>query len=127
LSIKQNLQHALRLFEVFAFRVYRLESKRANVGQVRFFRLGFELFRGETTPETISKEVRQTALAYSPDRSFFDRFKPLAANDFYHWSGIRYFLFEYEDHLGHEPPSVSIPTLGYRTGVMRKACCGSPL
>jgi Protein of unknown function DUF262 len=92
---------ALRLFEVFAFRVYRLERKRANVGQVRFFRLGFELFRGETTLEKISKEVRQTALAYSPDRSFFDRFKPLAENDFYHWSGIRYFLFEYEDHLGY--------------------------
>lgn len=90
---------ALKLFETFAFRVYRWEGRRADAGQTRLFRLGFDLYHKKTTFEEISKEVRQLGLAYCPNRTFEDGFDPADDNNFYVWQGIRYLLYEYEEHL----------------------------
>ncbi len=90
---------ALKLFEVFAFRVYRWEGRRADAGQTRLFRLGHDLFWSRTTWADISKEARQIALAYCPDKNFRDGFQPGDNNNFYGWPGLRYLLYEYEEAL----------------------------
>jgi hypothetical protein len=87
---------ALRLFETYAFRVFRWAEKRANAGQTRLLRLGYEIYHGQTTVNALSKEVRQKTLYYCPDSEFRDGFEPSETNNFYHWGGIRYFLYEYE-------------------------------
>lgn len=93
--------NALKLFEVFAFRVYRWAGRRADAGQTRLFRLGYDLHHEATTLDALSREVRQMALAYCPDKSFEEGFIPADDNTFYLWSGIRYLLYEYEEHLAH--------------------------
>ena len=90
---------ALQLFEVFAFRVYRWAGRRADAGQTRLFRLGFDLYHRTTHLPDVSREVRQMGLLYSPDRAFREGFEAADDNSFYLWSGIRYFLYEYEEYL----------------------------
>lgn len=91
----------LKLCELYAFRVYRWEGCRTTAGQTKLIRLGYDLYRKNTTLPDISKMMRQMALSYSSDKSFRAGFEPSAENEhnFYYWSGIRYFLFEYEEHL----------------------------
>jgi len=90
---------ALKLCELYAFRVYRWGSKRADAGQTRLFRLGYELFHKETTLKQISKEMRRIAVGYYPDHVFEQDFQPSPEQNFYLWPGLRYFLYEYEEHL----------------------------
>ncbi len=90
---------ALRLCELYAFRVYRWGSRRADAGQTRLFRLGFDLFHRNTTLAEISREMRAMTLAYCPDRAFEEGFEAADDNNFYAWPGLRYFLYEYEEHL----------------------------
>lgn len=91
----------LKLCELYAFRVYRWEGRRADAGLTKLIRLGYELYHKNTTLTDISKVIRQMALSYSSDKSFRGWFEPSedGDHDFYHWSGIRYFLYEYEEHL----------------------------
>lgn len=90
---------ALRVFETYAFRVFRWAEKRSNAGQTRLLRLGYEIYHGQTTVAALSQEVRQKALYYCPDSVFSDGFAPSETNNFYWWGGIRYFLYEYEIEL----------------------------
>lgn len=91
--------HVLQIFETYAFRVFRWAEKRANAGMTRLYRLGYEIYHGSTTIEALSKEVRWKTLYYCPDAEFEAGFEPSDTNNYYAWSGIRYFLYEYELHL----------------------------
>ncbi|MEI8315106.1 MAG: HNH endonuclease family protein [Verrucomicrobiota bacterium] len=61
----------------------------------------YDLYHKTTTLPDISKIMRQMALSYSSDKNFKAGFEPSAEDEdnFYYWSGIRYFLYEYEEHL----------------------------
>jgi len=91
----------LKLCELYAFRVYRWESKRADTGLTRLIRLGYDFYHRSISLTEISKTVRQMALSYSTDKSFKQGFMPSEDEDynFYHWPGLRYFLYEYEEDL----------------------------
>lgn len=93
---------ALMLCELFAFRVYRWGGRRADAGQNRLFRLGYDLFHGTASLEEMSKTVRRRALRYSPDSVFREEFNAHEENSFYGWPGLRYFLYEYELHLADD-------------------------
>jgi hypothetical protein len=75
----------LQLFEVFAFRVYRWAGRRADAGQTRLFRLGFDLYHRTAHLPDVSREVRQMGLLYSPDRAFREGFEAADDNSFYLW------------------------------------------
>ncbi len=93
---------ALKDFEIYAFRVFRWAEKRANAGQTRLFRLGYEIYHQQTTLDALSAEVREKTLYYCPDTEFAEGFVPSETNNFYWWGGIRYFLYEYELELARD-------------------------
>jgi hypothetical protein len=85
----------------FVFTVGRLSRSRADTGDSEFYRLAGELYRGEKTlPEATDIVGGRTAKNFSADKAI-GRMRELFqdGNGFYSWDGLRYFLFEYEQHL----------------------------
>ena len=87
----------LDLCERFAFRVYRWLERPAYTGQSRVFRLGYELYHGQPLAEVLNA-LRGAILYYCPDQRFAGDFEPLDL-DWYRWPGLKYMLYEYEQHL----------------------------
>jgi hypothetical protein len=102
----QKYLELVRLCEVFAFRVYRWLGYRSNKGQSSLFRLGRHLFgNGPPQKEVLLLDqvmitLRGLLLYYCPNHAFVDQFKiDERHNDWYRWFGLKYFLYEYEEHL----------------------------
>lgn len=90
----------VRLCEGFAFRVYRLLERRADAGQGDLFRIGYQLHRGVTSSDYDDAlvDMRLTLLRFSPDSWFRTALRRDHYN-WYEWAGLKYFLYEYEEHL----------------------------
>ncbi len=85
----------------FVFAIGRLNSSRSDTGDSEFYRLAGQLYRGEKTLTEATEIVQAlTAKNFSPEKArgrMRERFQD--AEGFYRWDGLRYFLFEYEQHL----------------------------
>jgi len=103
LRYPENGDHYLelvKLCEVFAFRVYRLTGHRSNAGQARLFRIGHELYHGKIEFDGVLEAIRVLLLHYCPTSHFQAIFGPPDRDDpWYRWPGLKYFLYEYEEHL----------------------------
>ncbi len=89
-----------RACEVFAFRVYRLLERRANTGESTLRRLAYQMYAEGRSFEDVIGDLRGTLLYYCPDREFEQAFElDEIENDWYRWTGLKYFLYEYELHL----------------------------
>jgi hypothetical protein len=91
---------ALDLCEVFVFRVYRWMGKRSNTGRSRVLRIAHRLFHDQRVDEALD-DLRQAILYYCPNQRFEARFEQDEVN-WYRWSGLKYFLYEYEQHLADQ-------------------------
>ena len=101
----------LQLCEQFAFRVYRLRGSRSDTGQSTLAKLGNEFYRGVLDVSALIAQLQGSLLYYSPEAEFRAEFDPdPEVNDWYHWSGLKYFLFEYErERAGVEDLGISWP------------------
>lgn len=90
---------AVSLCERYAFRVYRLLRRRSNSGRSSFFLTANSLYKGESSPDEALGLVRGWVHWYSPDEDVRQAFALRVHNDWYNWVGIKYFLYEYEEHL----------------------------
>jgi hypothetical protein len=91
----------LKASDRFVFTVGRLSRSRADTGDSEFYRLAGELYRGEkTVPEATQAIESRTTKNFSADKAL-GRMRELFqdGDGFYDWDGLRYFLFEYEQHL----------------------------
>lgn len=86
------------LCEKFAFRVYSWRRARSDTGVTTLYRLSYELYLGYDL-DGVLDELRRALLRYCSDARFRQRFVIQEENDWYSWSGIKYFLYEYEEHL----------------------------
>ncbi|MCX7166591.1 MAG: DUF262 domain-containing HNH endonuclease family protein [Rhodocyclales bacterium] len=96
-----------RRIERFIFIAFRMGSARSNYRSSEFYNLARELNRGKTTLAIISERL-DAALKYAFDQDgklridefhnvLFKKFNE--GTGYYDWSGLRYFLYEYELHL----------------------------
>ncbi|MBL8684859.1 MAG: DUF262 domain-containing protein [Myxococcales bacterium] len=91
----------VRLCEAFAFRVYKLRGSRSDTGHNMLFRLAYELFHEPSRAEPIVAELRRRLLEYSPNNELESWFGFQAAkdeNNWFDWSAIKFFLYEYEEY-----------------------------
>ena len=88
----------VKLCELYAFRVYRLLERRADAGQGALFRIGFELQHGDIDFEAAIRKLRLTLREFCPDSRFEEALRR-EDYDWYSWAGLKYFLYEYEEHL----------------------------
>ncbi len=107
---KIEYEERLRIFqqiERFIFIAFRIGTARSNYRSSEFYNLARALDRRETTLEEISKRL-DAALKYAYDQDgklridefhnvLFKKFKE--GTGYYGWSGLRYFLYEYEQDL----------------------------
>jgi len=90
----------LRLCELYDFRVYEWLRRRAQTGQSTLSGLANRFYRG-LPPDQLMSSLTELILRYCPGDRFLERFS-LETEDWYHWSGLKYFLYEYELHLAHQ-------------------------
>lgn len=88
----------VKFCELFAFRVYRILERRSDAGQADLFRIGHDLFRKTCGFDVAMDRLWYSLLAFSPN-SRFDESLRVEGYDWYDWAGLKYFLYEYEEHL----------------------------
>ncbi len=89
----------MKALELYEFRVFRWAGRRSNAGETRLLRLGFDFYHGNAKLELLCAEIISRAYSYLSNKEFREGFTPASDNSFYHWPGIRYFLYEYELEL----------------------------
>ena len=100
----QKYLEAVKICEKFAFRVYRLQGSRSNAGQSMLFHLGYDVAHEGVDFERMILRLKRE-LSY---RCGDNAFKSLLSEgdqqikEAYGWSGLRYFLYEYESALAEE-------------------------
>jgi uncharacterized protein with ParB-like and HNH nuclease domain len=102
-SIGKEYFELIQLLEKFAFRVYNLNGSRADTGQSRLYQIGNEYFNGKIDFGSVIYQVMETLYQYSTADQFEAawEFSELD-NDWYSWYPLRYFLYEYEEHLANQ-------------------------
>jgi hypothetical protein len=89
----------VKLCEAFEFRVYRLMEHTSRKGQSRLFRLGYDYYNDQNF-EKLKNGILNTLLTLCSDKDFIQDLQE--DRDYYHWDGIRYFLYEYEQFLADQ-------------------------
>ena len=89
----------LKLCETFAFRVYRVARYYASYRQPAMLHLAYRVAHGQMGfPEVVRKIKSDYGSRQS--REAFDEFtNPDSPRSLYGWTGLRYFLYEYESYL----------------------------
>ena len=94
----QTYLDALDICEVYAFRIYRFHERRSNTGQTYLFRKGNQLYNNKIAPGELFAKLKKKILDYSPDDRFIEKMK-IGGMNWYEFYGLKYFLYEYEEHL----------------------------
>jgi hypothetical protein len=92
-------QEVIKDCELFAFRVYRLLQKRSNTGRRELVRLANSLYAGRKTPLGVLMEIHDLIRRFSRNTEIDDAYVFDPEDNWYEWTGLRYFLYEYESHL----------------------------
>lgn len=92
-------RQVVELCERYDFRVYLWTRRQPRAGQSTLFKLGYDFFHNQNLPALVNG-IKETLWYYCSDNVFIQRFD-LEAENWYLWSGIKYFLYEYEQHLAN--------------------------
>ncbi len=101
----------LSLCERYGFRIFRLGGFRANTGLSALHALAFARYHQKVDHAGLLAEIRALLLRYQPETAFAARLaeKPRDdENNWYEWSGLRYMLYEWEEHCAGKE-TVRIP------------------
>ena len=91
----------VRLCEVLAFRTYRIAGYYVNYRQPAMYRLANSVMKGLRFEETVRQLTQMFSATYA--QQMFDEFtNPEHLQSRYDWTGLRYFLYEYEQHLAEK-------------------------
>jgi hypothetical protein len=104
LLMKPDLSKAATLLEAierFAFLTYRISRRKSNAGDSHFYWISYEFHVDKMNIEQLVADINgYTEKWYSPElfQSYIlDEFKN--GQGYYSWNGLKYMLYEYEDHL----------------------------
>ena len=99
-----EIDKLLEAAERFVFLVGRLCQRRSDTGDSEFYRLAGQLFRSEKTVAEVTTIIRERTEHYFSVEKASSEMRDLflRGEGFYSWQGLKYFLFEYEQHLRAE-------------------------
>ncbi len=95
----QKYLEVLRLCEVLAFRTYRMAGYYASYRQPAMFSLAFDVTHERINFNEVLKEIKQLYGNYQLRQTFEVFTNAESLHSLYEWGGLRYFLYEYEEHL----------------------------
>lgn len=94
---------ALSLLESYAFKVFHVSDRRSNTGNSKLYRLSAEVHASKLTAEEVIATIQSYISEYYKFLFFSNQmqeaFELGDAKGFYGWSGIRYFLYNYDEYL----------------------------
>ena len=93
----QQLLEIFRLCEVFTFRLGAVQ-KRADTGETYAYSLAQEMMKGNISFPDVVQKMNNLILLYCTDTQLKTTLLDTERN-FYAWSGLRFFLYEYEKYL----------------------------
>lgn len=103
---RTNIEDLLKACERYRFLVYHISQRRSNTGDSFFYNLAHEYFVAKDNTLTIAQIVdkinEKTKDLYSKKGFIYyivERYRHHNDGGFFSWSGIRYFLYEYEKSL----------------------------
>lgn len=88
--------------ERYNFTLFNLSQRRANTGDTEFFSMSRDLLTGEKTIVDVLETINRWIDKYYDPEKFLAHIEEkyeLDRDGFYHWDGVRYFLFEHEQWL----------------------------
>ena len=88
----------LKLCEALAFRSYRVVKSYANYRQSAMFRLAFRVAHGMNFDDTV-RNIKREYSNVGLRQGFCEFTNAESPQSMYWWRGLRYFLYEYEQHL----------------------------
>ncbi len=92
----------LKAAERYNFTLFNLSQRRANTGDTEFFSMSRDLLTGDKSILEVLDSINRWIEKYYDPKNFSAHIKEkydLDRYGFYHWDGIRYFLFEHEQWL----------------------------
>jgi hypothetical protein len=89
-----------KMLERLSFRLYRIEGYRSQAARSALFRLGSEVWQGTLSTDATFERLRGVASNYLRGNAW--RFFVQPDANWYQWSGLRYFLYEYEEYLSDQ-------------------------
>lgn len=92
----------LQSAERYNFCLFNLSQRRSNTGDTEFFSMSRDLLTGEKNiTEVIESIGRWIKRYYDPNKflAHIEEKYELDRDGFYHWDGVRYFLYEHEHWL----------------------------
>ena len=101
----------LCLLERYAFRIYRWGEMRSHTGQSTLYVLAHKRFRDELDSAALCAQIRGLLQRYNSEAAFEAQLQEQPRdedNNWFAWSGIRYFLYEWEEHCA-APGAVQVP------------------
>jgi uncharacterized protein with ParB-like and HNH nuclease domain len=100
-TAENHLVKFLDLAERFVFLVGRVCQRRADAGDSEFYRLAGQLYRSEVVLSEVQATMGERTDDFFSIEKAIGGMKDLFSRDegFYSWSGLKYFLYEYEQYL----------------------------
>ncbi len=89
----------LRLCETFAFRVYRVARYYASYRQPAMLHLAYRVAHGQMDFSKVVRDIKSNYGSRQSREEFNEFTNPDSPKSLYGWTGLRYFLYEYEIHL----------------------------
>ncbi len=105
LSKKDNsaFQELIPLLELYAFKIFYISYCKANTGDSKLFSLAHKVYSKQITNVEAINEINSHMRYYYSFTSFVNQIQVLfesgAKQGFYKWSGLKYFLFQYDCEL----------------------------
>lgn len=108
-SEPEKYLEVVKLCELLAFRIYRVAQNNSNYREPAMSRLAYEVSQGLEFEDVLS-EIREQYNDRYARRRFDEFMDPSEPSGLYEWPGLKYFLYEYEQHLAAgkgAPPRVT--------------------
>jgi hypothetical protein len=90
----------LDLCERFAVRTYLIIRYRSDAAQTRLYRLAYDYRSAKISASELAESLRSLTLDYASDSAVRQALLNTERN-WYHWGGLKFFLYEYEVALLH--------------------------
>jgi uncharacterized protein with ParB-like and HNH nuclease domain len=111
---RESYKPILPLLEEFAFKLFDIADRQSNTGDSKLYRLAFKIYKTNFTVSDAMNEIREHLDYYYSFSLFKNQIDELFATGeqpgYYGWSGLRYFLYEYDLDLRKHNDSSTIVT-----------------
>ena len=97
-----DINKLLEAAERYNFTLFTLSQRRANTGDSEFFGHARDLLTGKITISSVIETINDWISRYYDSQAFLNHISEkfnIGRDGFYHWDGLRYFLYEHEQWL----------------------------